>query len=147
LIDFVSTTAFRLVRRLVMGQRTASMYLLVHEQEAQSAIEADLQAELEVQIGAKLRIADLSELVDKELLITSYQSGAMAAIRIDSTAHEIIGLLDTHVIRLERSGAQLLFLATPALAEPLLVQAPNFRNRITEIMRIVPDEGSGDVTG
>jgi hypothetical protein len=54
--------------------------------------------------------------------------------------------LDTHVVRLERSGGQLLFLSTQNTAEQLLVQTPNFRSRLTEVLRITPDPSIGELT-
>jgi|SRR5450759_832435 len=143
MIDFSATTAFRLVRRLVMGQGTASMYLLIYDDGAQLAIEADLQAEVEVQMAIPLPIGRVSELLDGDDSLGLAGAGPIRVLRIDRWSRDLVALLDTHVIRLERAGAQFLFLTTPALAERLLVEAPNFRNRLTEILRIVPDDLSG----
>lgn len=143
MIDFSATTAFRLVRRLVMGQGTASMYLLLYEEGEQSAIEADLRAEVEVQLSSPLPIGRVSELGDTDGALGLPDAGPIRVLGIDRWSPDLVALLDTHVIRLERSGAQFLFLTTPALAERLLVEAPNFRNRLTEILRIVPDDLSG----
>jgi hypothetical protein len=56
MIDFSTTTAFRLVRRLAMGQGSTAMYLLIYEEGTESVIEADLQAEVEVQMSVPLTI-------------------------------------------------------------------------------------------
>jgi hypothetical protein len=137
-IDFSTITAFRLVRRLAMGQGSTAMYLLIYEEGAEAAIEADLQAEVEVQLSGPLPIrhdvAGLLELPDAE---------GIRVLRIDHWSPELVPLLDTHVIRLDETGAQFLFLTTAALAERLLVEAPNFRNRLTEILRVFPDDPSG----
>lgn len=147
MIDFSTTTAFRLVRRLAMGQGSAAMYLLIYEEGAHSAIEADLQAEVEVQLSSSLPVGRVSELLDVDNALGLPATGPIRALHIDRWSPELVALLDTHVIRLERTGAQFLFLATPALAERLLVEAPNFRNRLTEILRIVPDDLSGGGPG
>lgn len=143
MIDFATITAFRLVRRLAMGQGTSAMYLLIHSREAQFAIEADLKAEVEVQLGIPLPIMRVSELITSDE--TSGLSGTppIRFVSIDVWSPELVSLLDTHVVRLERTGTQLLFLTAPALAEQLLMEAPNFRNRLTEVLQIVPDDPSG----
>jgi hypothetical protein len=143
MITFSTTTAFRLVRRLAMGQETTGMYLLIYEEGAQSAIESDLRAEVEVQMASPLRIGRVSELFGVDDAFGLSEAGPIRVLRIDRWSPKVVALLDTHVIRLERTGAQFLFLTTPALAEQLLVEAPNFRNRLTEVLRIVPDDPSG----
>jgi hypothetical protein len=143
MIDFSTTTAFRLVRRLAMGHGTTAMYLLIYEEGAEFAIEADLRAEVEVQLAGPLPIGRVSELLDLDDALGSHDAGPIRVLRIDSWSPDLAAVLDTHVIRLERTGAQFLFLTTPALGEQLLVEAPNFRNRLTEVLRIVPDDPSG----
>ncbi len=143
MIDFSTTTAFRLVRWLALGQGTTAMYLLIYEEGSQSAIEADLQAEVDVQLSSSLPIGRVSERLDIGGLLGLPDHGPIRVLRIDRWSPELIALLDTHVIRLEQTGAQFLFLATPVLAQKLLVEAPNLRNRLTEVLRIVPDDPSG----
>jgi len=143
MIDFSTTTAFRLVRRLVMGQGTPAMYLLIHEEGTEFLIEADLRAEVEVQMSVPLPIGRASELLGADAFLGLPDAGPIRALRIDRWSPELLALLDTHVIRLERTGAQFLFLTTPVLAEQLLMEAPNFRNRLTDVLRIVPDDPSG----
>ena len=118
------------------------MYLLVYEEGAQSSIEADLSAEVEVQLSSSLPMGRVSEMLDHGEALGLADAGSIRVLRIDRWSPELVVLLDTHVIRLEQTGAQFLFLATPALAEQLLVEAPNFRNRLTEVLRIVPDDPS-----
>jgi hypothetical protein len=143
MIAFSTTTAFRLVRRLAMGQGSTGMYLLIYEEGSESTIEADLLAEVEVQMASALHIGRVSQLFDVDDALGLSEGGPIRVLRIDRWLPELVPLLDTHVIRLERTNAQFLFLTTPALAEQLLLEAPNFRNRLTEVLRIVPDDLSG----
>jgi hypothetical protein len=143
MIDFSTTTAFRLVRRLAMAQGSTAIYLLIYEDDAQLDIEADLKAEVEVQLGSRLMIGPVSELLREDDGVRLAGVDPIRVLRIDRWSPELNGLLDTHVIRLERTGAQFLFLTTDRLSEQLLVAAPNFRNRLTEVLRIVPDDPSG----
>ena len=143
MMAFSTTTAFRLVRRLALGRGRTGMYLVIYEKGAQLAIQTDLQAEVEVQMAAPLPIGRVSELLDVDNVLGSPDAGPIRVLQIDRWSPELMALLDTHVIRLERTGAQFLFLTTPALAEQLLMEAPNFRNRLTDVLRIVPDDPSG----
>lgn len=126
-----------------MGQGSTAMYLLIYEEGAQSAIEADLKAEVEVQLSSSLTIGRVSEMLDAGNPLGLPDAGEIRVLRIDRWSPELVALLDTHVIRLEQAGAQFIFLTTLALTEKLLSEAPNFRNRLTEILRIVPDDPSG----
>jgi hypothetical protein len=109
------------------------MYLLICEEAAQPLIEADLKAEVEVQMGNALPIGRVSD----NLGLPDF--GPIRVLRIDRWSPDIVATLDTHVVRLERTGAQFLFITSPVLAEQLLTEAPNFRNRLTEVLRIIPD--------
>src|SRR5437870_14158 len=109
MIDFSTTTAFRLVRRLVMGQGSTAMYLLICEEGTQSAIEADLRAEVEVQTASRLPIGRVSELLEVEDALGLPDAGPMRVLLIDRWSPALVAMLDTHVIRLERTGAQFLF--------------------------------------
>jgi hypothetical protein len=115
------------------------MYLLICEEAAQPGIEADLKAEVEVQMGSELAVGRASEHLDVDDSLGLPDSGPMRALRIDRWSAKIVAALDTHVVRLERTGVQFLFITTPVLAEQLLTEAPNFRNRLTEVLHIVPD--------
>lgn len=140
MIAFETTTAFRLVRRLLLGNVSTGMYLLLYEEGAYSAIEADLVAELEVAMGSAAPIGPVLDLLDVPNVPEPAGETSIRVFRISRWAPELVALLDTHVIRLERTGAQLLFLTTSSLAERLLVEAPNFRNRLTEVLRIIPED-------
>lgn len=143
MIDFSTTTAFRLVRRLALGQGSTALYLLIHEDGKQLAIEGDLQAEAEVQLGSGLPIGSVSDLLNEPKGLKLDDVNPIRVLRVEAWSPELVGLLDTHVIRLERSGAQLLFLTNERLSEQLLMAAPNFRSRLTEVLRILPDNPSG----
>lgn len=119
------------------------MYLLIHEDGERFVIEADLKAEAEVQLGSHIPIGGVLDLLDEPGGLKLDDTNPIRVLRIDRWSPELVGLLDTHVIRLERSRAQFLFLATDKLSERLLVTAPNFRSRLTDILRILPDDLSG----
>ena len=56
MIGFSATTAFRLVRRLAaIGPDSPSLYLLIADTPAMQAIQADIAAEVQVQLGVGLR--------------------------------------------------------------------------------------------
>jgi hypothetical protein len=126
-----------------MRQESTAMYLLVCEEGAEVAIDADLGTEFELQLGSPLAIERVSERAESSGDLGLLGDGPIRALRIDRWSSGLVTLLDTHVIRLERTGAQFLFLTTRALAERLLVEAPNFRNRLAEVLQIVPEDVSG----
>ncbi len=119
------------------------MYLLIYDEGTELAVESDLQAEVEVQLGMPLSIGRVSALLGIDPALGLDMKDRVRALRIDSWSQILVDLLDTHVVRLERTGAQFLFLTTAELSDQLLVAAPNFRNRLTEVLRIVPDDPSG----
>jgi hypothetical protein len=102
-------------------------------------VETDLNAEGAIQMGVGLVIAHLSELSQLGYALDAREGGRVRAIWIDEWSSELVATLDTHVVRLERTGAQFLFITSAALADRLLTEAPNFRSRLTEMLRIVPD--------
>jgi hypothetical protein len=142
MIAFATTTAFRFVRRLATGQGSAAMYLLIFNEDAQASVEADLRAEFEVQMGRRMKIGRVSRTHDVQEALDSPASEQVRVLRIDRLSSRVVAMLDTHVVRLERAGAQFVFLATQELAERLLTRAPNLRNRLTEVLRIVPENAS-----
>ena len=147
MIDFSTTTAFRLTRRLVMGQGTTALYLLIYEEGTQSAIETDLQAEVQVQMASPLPIGRVSERLDVDDVLESQNAGPIRALRIDRWSPELVPLLDTHVIRLERTGAQFCFSRLRTLvsdcswrprtfATALLTSFGLFRTILREALRV-----------
>jgi hypothetical protein len=119
------------------------MFLLIHADGEQPAVEADLQAEAEVQLGSRLPTGPVSDLLNEPGGLELNDRNPIRVLRIDRWSPELVALLDTHVIRLERSRAQFLFLTTDKLSEQLLGAAPNFRSRLTEVLRILPDDVQG----
>lgn len=146
MIESDGISAFRLVRRLALGQGTSAMYLLVCSEDVKSAVEDDLKAETEIQFGSPLPFADIEVLLGDPVLGIPWFGQPIFGFRFNELAVDIVGLVDAHVVRLERSGSQLLFLATDGTAEQLLVRAPNFRSRLTEVLRIIPDPSIGEQT-
>jgi hypothetical protein len=104
MIEFSTTTAFRLVRRLAIGQGSTGMYLLVYDEGTQLAIEADLRAEVEVQMASTLPIGRVSEQLGADDSLGLPESGPIRVLRIDRWSPKLVALLDTHVVRLERTG-------------------------------------------
>jgi hypothetical protein len=137
---FETVTAFRLLRRLTVGLGGSALYLLTYDEDAWPEIQNDLAEEAEVQLGHRLSLLRASEVLDSDRDFA--HAGSIAAVWIDGWQPKLVALLDTHVVRLEQAGTPLLFFATQALSEKLLVEAPNFRSRLTEILSIVR-EGSG----
>jgi hypothetical protein len=119
------------------------MYLLIHEEATRSAVEADLQAELEVEMANPRPIEPISELLDVSDISELASESPIRVFRISRWSPKLVPLLDTHVTRLERTGAQFLFLTTSAIAEQLLVESPNFRNRLTDVLRVIPEDLTG----
>lgn len=139
MISFATTTAFRLMRRLATGEGSTAMYLLVHEDNERMSIESDLQAEAEVQLGTRLPIGSASDVLRDPAILKSDGVHPIHLLRIDRSSSDLVSFVDTHVVRLERSQAQFVFLATNRVSEQLLVAAPNFRSRLTEVLRVLPD--------
>jgi hypothetical protein len=116
------------------------MYLLVYASEMGSAVEEDLRAEVQVQLGAEVEIEPVSV---ERIAISNTPTRHLRILRIDQWSPALIPLLDTHVVRLEKMNIQFLFLVSEGVYEQLLVSAPNFRSRLTEILQIVPEHASG----
>jgi hypothetical protein len=116
------------------------MYLLIVDEENTSAVESDLQAEIEAQLETSVPIRSITE----DNISTLTVMGPISILRIRDWWPGLVTFLDTHVVRLERTGSQFIFLSTSTLAERLLLAGPNFRNRLTEILTILPDTQSGD---
>ena len=117
MVDFLKTTAFRLVRRLATGQGSVVFYVLIYAENDLPDIEADLRAEIQVQIGVLPAFGVASTILREGAGLILDDADPIRILRIDCWSPELVALLDTHVIRLERSGAQFLFLATEKLAD------------------------------
>lgn len=146
MIDFSSTTAFRLVRRLAAaGQNTPSVYLLVCETAAMDAILADIMAEVQVQFGFNPRLLSASRVPPERLedAFTSDSTSPLVLVTLDRWLPQLVDSFDRNVVLLTRDGIVLL-VASRKIAERVLATAPNLRNRLTDILSMRTDEAFGD---
>ena len=143
--DFSVTIAFGLVRRLAAaGTETPSLYLLISDAGAIRAVQADIAAEVQVQLGVGLRsLAAAGVRLDRlEAAFTGDPDRPITLITLDRWLPKLVTALDRNVVSLTRGGAVLL-LANQAVAERLLWAAPNLRNRLSDVLAIRPDEAFG----
>jgi len=146
MIDFSTTTAFRLVRRLAAaGQATPSLYMLVCESAIMDAIRADIVAEIEVQLGLNLRLLAASKMRPERLeeAFTPDTVLPLILITLDRWLPKLVDSFDRNIVLLTSAGVVLL-VASPVIAERVLAAAPNLRNRLTDVVLIKPDEAFGD---
>jgi hypothetical protein len=145
---FTTTTPFRLVRALATaGTNNPSMYLLLCEAGVLSTVAADLAAEIEVQLGISVRRATASEVGERGVDETlGWQSAYPALLlTLDAWTPELVGALDHNITLLENAVNVFILLTTPGLCERILAAAPNYRNRLTDIFQIAPDEAFTDI--
>ena len=143
--DFSATIAFGLIRRLAAaGTDTPSLYLLISDTGATRAIEADIAAEVQLQLGLGLRSLVAAEMrLDRlEETFKRDPDRPVTLITLDHWLPKLVTALDRNVVSLTRGGAVLL-LANQAIAERLLSAAPNLRNRLSDVLAIRPDEAFG----
>jgi hypothetical protein len=146
--DFAVTIAFGLVRRLAAaGTDTPSLYLLICDARAIRAIEADIAAEVRVQLGVVLRSLVAAEMRPDTLeeAFTRDPDRPVTLITLDYWLPKLVTALDRNVVSLTRAGAVLL-LANQAVGERMLSAAPNLRNRLSDVLAIHPDEAFGGPT-
>jgi hypothetical protein len=139
---FSPTNAFRLVRRLAtIGPDNPSLYLLISEAHTMQPIQADIAAEVQVQLGVGLRaLAAADARFDgSEDAFARDPDRPVTLITLDHWLPKLVTALDRNVVLLTRSGAVLL-LANRKIAERILAEAPNLRNRLTDVFAIVLDE-------
>jgi len=142
---FSATTAFRLVRRLATaGIDTPSLYLLISDAGAIPAIQADIAAEVQVQMGVGLRALTAAEVKLDRLqeAFTVEPDRPVTLITLDRLLPRLVTALDRNIVLLTRSGAVLL-LASHEVAERILTAAPNLRNRFTDVLEMQLDEALG----
>jgi hypothetical protein len=147
MIDFSSTTAFDLVRRMmVLGETSPSVYFLVCEFSDIDAVQTDIAAEVAVQFGSKIQILESSEFsIDGIVKATERRDPPRLILLIlRRWEHRLIDSLDRNVILLT-AGCQVVILADSAIANRTLAAAPNLRNRIADVLTIKPDEALRDV--
>jgi hypothetical protein len=126
--DFAVTTPFQLVRRLAAaGRESPSVYLLIADAAEIEAVQADVAAEVEVQIGDSLRSANPWPVI----LVT-----------FDRWIPKLIDSLDRNIVLATSAGAVFL-LANDEIGNRVLAAAPNLRNRLTDVLVIGPDPALG----
>jgi hypothetical protein len=143
--DFSATTAFRLIRRLAaVGLETPSLYLLIADAPAMHVIQADLIAEVRVQLGISLRaLAAVDVGLDRlEDVFANDPAAPVTLITWDHWLPKLANSLDRNIILLKTAGA-ILLLTSRDVAEHMLVAAPNLRNRMSDVLAIRPDEAFG----
>ncbi len=136
---FSDVTAFRLVRGLgAAGARNPAIYLLICESASVEAVEADLRAETEVQLGAAIRVDTATDVLRNSLPL--WHDGSTRLIYFDQFLPELVEAMDRHSALLVQDGGQLLLLADDSTAVRILKGAPNLRSRLTDVFRIGPDD-------
>jgi hypothetical protein len=142
--DASTTTAFRLVRRLAaIGHQNPSLYLLICDATALSLIQADLAAELEVQLGVGLRALAAAEIRPERLAHAFTGAGERATlVSFNHWLPKLVSALDRNIVLLTTAGAVLL-LMTQEIAERMLATAPNLRSRLTDVLTIKADLAFG----
>ncbi len=111
------------------------------------AVQADIAAELRVQLGVNLRSLAASE-VRPERLQDAFARGRLSSvvlIGLDHWAPKLIDSLDCNIVLVTGAGPVLL-LAKSELAERVLATAPNLRNRLADVLAIRPEEAPGGET-
>lgn len=117
------------------------MYLLIADTADIAKVQADVSAEVQVQLGAKLRSLTASEL-RPERLEDAFRDDAVwpaVLLTLDRWVPKLVDAIDCNVVLVTRFGAVLL-LANNEIAERVLTAAPNLRSRLTDILAISPDE-------
>ncbi|HEX3685650.1 MAG TPA: hypothetical protein VHU83_24155 [Bryobacteraceae bacterium] len=141
MIGFSTTTTFEIVRRVAsIGLSSPSIYVLICEPEEMEAIEADLRAEVEVQLGSDLQTLDASSRPSYQRLeaIAPNTRAGVVLLTMRRWEPELIVSVDRNIVLVTRAGP-LLLLTTLKIAERTLVAAPNLRSRITDVLSIKPD--------
>jgi len=145
MITFPRTTVFGLVRRVAATELTnPSIYVLICEPEAMSAVQSDLAAEIEVQLGADLRSFDASHVTIDILAqaIASNRTPGVILLAMARWEHTLVDSIDRNIVLLTQVGP-VLFLTSFDVAERILTRAPNLRSRLADVLIIGPDEPIG----
>ena len=145
MIDFSATTTFGVVRRVAAtGLSTPSIYVLICEPGDLGAVQEDLAAEIEVQLGSELRSLDASNITFDVLLDANAHANGpgIVLLAMRRWEHILVDSIDRNIVLLTESGA-LLLLTSFDVAERILAKAPNLRSRLTDVLLIGPDEALG----
>ncbi len=143
--EFSAITAFGLVRRLAtVGLKTPSLYLLISDAPAMRVIQADITAEVQVQIGVGLRALAAADMGPGKLedVFAQHPATPVTLVTFDRWLPRLATSLDRNIVLLATAGAVLL-LANREVAEHMLAAAPNLRNRLSDVLAIRPDEAFG----
>ena len=93
--DFSTTTPFGLVRRLAAaGQDSPSAYLLISEATAIDAVQADIAAEVQVQLGVNIRSLAASG-VQPERLEVAFAADSTSPVVLITMKHWAPKLIDS----------------------------------------------------
>ena len=146
--NFIPITPFEFVRRLALaGREVPSVYLLIVEPATTAGIETDLLAEIQIQLGTRVRSLVASAL-QPERLDDAFRQEAdqpVILISIDRWVPKLIHSMDSNVVLLTQGGA-LLLLADRELAERVLSAAPNLRSRLADVLEMTPDSVFGGLS-
>lgn len=129
------------------GREVPSVYLLIVEPATTAGIETDLLAEIQIQLGTRVRSLVASAL-QPERLDDAFRQEAdqpVILISIDRWVPKLIHSMDSNVVLLTQGGA-LLLLADRELAERVLSAAPNLRSRLADVLEMTPDSVFGGLS-
>jgi hypothetical protein len=143
--EFSATTPFRLVRRLAaVGQDTPSVYLLICDAGEMDMVLADMAAEVQTQLGLNLRPLSASELRPESLeALAKHHAGDLVVVTLDHWLPTLVSSFDRNIV-LFTAGGTVVLLAIRDIAERMLRGAPNLRNRLTDVLVLIPDGVLGD---
>jgi hypothetical protein len=145
MIDFSTTTTFEVVRRVAAaGLGVPSIYVLICEPGVLRAVQEDLAAEIEVQLGSELRSLDASNITFDVLLEANAHAKGPGIVLLAMRRWEqnLVDSIDRNIVLLTDSGP-LILLTSFDVAERILAKAPNLRSRLADVLLIGPDEALG----
>jgi hypothetical protein len=120
------------------------VYLLIADAAEIEAVQADVAAEVEVQIGDSLRCLVATE-IHTERLEDAFRSAnpwPVILVTFDRWIPKLIDSLDRNIVLATSAGAVFL-LANDEIGNRVLAAAPNLRNRLTDVLVIGPDPALG----
>lgn len=129
------------------GREVPSVYLLIVEPATTAGIQTDLLAEIQIQLGTRVRSMVASALQPERLDDAFRQEADRPVIlmSIDRWVPKLIHSMDRNVVLLTRGGA-ILLLTNRELAERVLSAAPNLRNRLVDVLEMTPDSVFGGLS-
>jgi len=140
--EFSTTTTFGVIRRVAsMGLTSPSLYVLICERGEMEAIQSDLAAEMDVQLSSELRLLDAPNLSVEQLSDAITPDGEPRAVLLTIRQWErrLVDSLDRNIVLVTGAGP-LLLLTDFKIAERILSEAPNLRNRLADVLLIRPDQ-------